>query len=841
MKHPDILKQLTLEQKVALLSGKDVWSTYAFPQAGVPSMVMSDGPHGLRRQLGRGDHLGQRPSQPATCFPTAACLAGSWDPALLEEVGRALGTEAAAQGVHMLLGPGMNLKRSPLGGRNFEYFSEDPYLSGKLAAALVRGVQSQGAAACVKHFAANSQELLRMTSDSVVDERTFRELYLTGFEIAVKEGRPLGVMSSYNRVNGTYANENPHLLTEILREEWGFTGMVVTDWGACNRQVDGLRAGSNLEMPGTQGDSDREVLSALDRGELTEDVIDRRVDELLDVVLATTEAARTAPKHFDEAAHHALARRAAAESAVLLKNEDSLLPLAPGTKVAVLGDLALEPRYQGAGSSLVRPTRLDRPLDCLKESGLNVIGHAKAYRRNGQPSERLEREAAELARRAEAVLLFLGIPECFESEGLDRDHLALPDNQVRALEAVAQANPNVVVVLAGGGALELPWLDRCKALLHGYLGGQAGAGAAADLLTGKVDPSGRLAETFPLVLADAPNARYFPGRERTAEYREGLFVGYRYYQTVGKPVAFPFGFGLSYTTFAYSDLSVRRDGVSFTLTNTGTRAGSEVAQVYLTGPRDRVFRPALELKGFQKVALRPGAEVAQMYVTGPRDRVFRPALELKGFQKVTLQPGESRRVTIPLDGYAFRWFNPRTNQWEVEGGTYRISVGPNAGDLPLSAALEVEGTDPGAVYDKKTLACYFSGQVEDVPDGAFQALLGRPIPEAKWDRSAPLTLEDSFYQLSYARGRAARFANWVLGRMAKRKARLGEPDPVSLFIRNMPFRGLVKLSNGLADTKFALGALDMANGHGFRGFFRALSAFASARLEHRRRKKRLGL
>ncbi len=808
MKHPDILKQLTLEQKAALLSGKDVWSTYAFPQAGVPSMVMSDGPHGLRRQLGRGDHLGQRPSQPATCFPTAACLAGSWDLALLEEVGRALGTEAAAQGVHMLLGPGMNLKRSPLGGRNFEYFSEDPYLSGKLSAALVRGVQSQGAAACVKHFAANSQELLRMTSDSVVDERTLRELYLTGFEIAVKEGRPLGVMSSYNRVNGTYANENPHLLTEILREEWGFTGMVVTDWGACNRQVDGLRAGSNLEMPGTQGDSDQEVLSALDRGELTEDVIDRRVDELLNVVLATTEAARTAPKHFDEAAHHALARRAAAESAVLLKNEDSLLPLAPGTRVAVLGDLALEPRYQGAGSSLVRPTRLDRPLDCLKESGLKVIGHAKAYRRNGQPSDRLEREAAELARQAEAVILFLGIPECFESEGLDRDHLALPDNQVRALEVVAQANPNVAVVLAGGGVLELPWLDRCKALLHGYLGGQAGAGAAADLLTGKVDPSGRLAETFPLVLADAPNARYFPGRERTAEYREGLFVGYRYYQTVGKPVAFPFGFGLSYTTFAYSDLSVRRDGVSFTLTNTGAR---------------------------------PGAEVAQVYLTGPRDRVFRPALELKGFQKVTLQPGESRRVAIPLDGYAFRWFNPKANQWEVEGGTYRISVGPNAGDLPLSAALEVEGTDPGAVYDKKTLACYFSGQVEDVPDEAFQALLGRPIPEARWDRSAPLTLQDSFAQLSYARGRSARLADKLLTRMARRKERRGEPDPVTLFIRNMPFRGLVKLSNGLADTEMALGVLDMANGHGFRGFGRAVRAFFANRRTRRERRKRLGL
>ena len=807
MKYLDILEQLTLEQKVALLSGKDVWSTYAFPAAGVPAMVLSDGPHGLRRQLGRGDHLGQRPSQPATCFPTAACQAGSWDTELLEELGRALGQEAAAQGVHMLLGPGLNLKRSPLGGRNFEYFSEDPYLSGKLAAALVRGIQSQGVAACVKHFAANSQELLRMTSDSVVDERTLRELYLTGFEIAVKEGRPLGVMSSYNRVNGTYANENPHLLTEILREEWGFDGAVVTDWGACSSQVDGLKAGSNLEMPGTQGDSDREVFQALERGELSTDVIDQRADELLDVILTTHAAARSAPKRFDEAAHHALARRVAAESAVLLKNEGNLLPLSPGAEVAVLGDLALDPRYQGAGSSLVRPTKLDRPLDCLKESGLHVIGYGRAYRRDGQPSEHLERAAAELARKAQAVILYLGLPECFESEGLDRDHLCLPDNQVRVLKAVARANPNVVVVLSGGGVLELPWLDHCRALLHGYLGGQAGAGAAADLLTGKVEPSGRLAETFPMALEDAPNARYFPGRERTAEYREGLYVGYRYYQTVGKPVAFPFGFGLSYTTFAYSDLEAAEEGVAFTLTNTGSR---------------------------------PGAEVVQVYVSGPRDKVFRPALELKGFLKVRLQPGESRRVSVPLDEYAFRWFNPKTNRWEVEGGTYCVHVGSNVGELPLTARLEIGGTDPGEVYDRGTLAGYFSGQVEDVPDGAFETLLGRPIPEARWDRSAPLTLQDSFYQLSYAQGRAARFANWILMKMARRKAKRGEPDPVSLFIRNMPFRGLVKLSNGLADTKLALGVLDMANGHGFRGFGRAVSAFLAARIRHRRRRRRLG-
>ena len=808
MKHPEILKQLTLEQKVALLSGKDVWSTYPFPEAGVPSMVLSDGPHGLRRQLGRGDHLGQRPSQPATCFPTAACLAGSWDPDLLEEVGRALGREACAQGVHMLLGPGLNLKRSPLGGRNFEYFSEDPYLSGKLAAAAVRGIQSQGVAACVKHFAANNQELLRMTSDSVVDERTLRELYLTGFEIAVKEGRPKGVMSSYNRVNGVYSNENPHLLTEILREEWGFDGIVVTDWGACSSQSAGISAGSNLEMPGTQGDSDREVLQALERGEISLAAVEQRVDELLDVVLAANSAAQTAPKTFDQEAHHALARRAAAESAVLLRNEGNLLPLAPGTRVAVLGDLALEPRYQGAGSSLVHPTKLDRPLECLRESGLTVIGYARAYRRDGRASKRLQREAAELAGRAETVIFYLGIPECFESEGLDRESLSLPENQVQALEAVSKVNPNVVVVLAGGGVLELPWLDRCRALLHGYLGGQAGAGAAAELLTGRMIPSGRLAESFPQKLEDAPNVRYFPGRERTAEYREGPYVGYRYYQTVGKPVCFPFGFGLSYTTFSYADLEASRTEAAFTLTNTGSC---------------------------------PGAEVAQVYVSGPEGPVFRPALELKGFQKVFLQPGESRRVTIPLDEYAFRWFHPKKHRWEVEQGTYCIQVGPNAADLPLSVSLVLEGEEPTELYDRERLACYFSGQIQEVPDAAFETLLGRPIPEARWDRTVPLTLQDSFYQLSYAKGKAARFVDWVLRRMADRKAKRGEPDPVSLFIRNMPFRGLVKLSNGLADTRLALGVLDMANGRGVQGFLQAVSAFFVARREQRRRKKRLGL
>ena len=795
MKHPELIKALTLKQKVALLSGRDIWSTYPIPQQNIPAMYLSDGPHGVRKQLGASDHLGLNASQPATCFPTAAGVANSWNPDLAAEMGRAIGEEAACQQVNVLLGPGLNTKRNPLGGRSFEYYSEDPYLSGKLAAAFIRGVQENGISACPKHFAANSQELLRMTSDSVVDERTLRELYLTGFEIAVKEGRPLGVMSSYNRVNGTYANENPHLLTEILREEWGFDGIVVTDWGACNRQVDGLKAGSNLEMPGTQGDSDREVLKALDRGEISLDVIDRRVDELLDVALATNKAARTAPKHFDEGAHHALARRAAAESAVLLKNEGGFLPLAPGTRVAVLGDLALEPRYQGAGSSLVRPTRLDRPLDCLKESGLDVIGHAKAYRRSGQPSERLEREAAELARRAEAVLLFLGIPECFESEGLDRDHLALPDNQVRALEAVAQANPNVAVVLAGGGALELPWLGRCKALLHGYLGGQAGAGAAADLLTGKVAPSGRLAETFPLVLADAPNARYFPGRERTAEYREGLFVGYRYYQTVGKPVAFPFGFGLSYTTFAYSDLKVTPKQATFTLKNTGVV---------------------------------DGAEVAQLYVSRTDGQVFRPVKELKGFQKVFLKAGESKQVTIPLDDKAFRYFNVRTNRFEVEGGAYQVMIGASVADIKLTATVEVKGTDAVAPYDPATLPSYYSGKITAVSDAEFETLYGGPVPDGHWNSAGLLEMNDALCQMYYAKNPIARLVYKILTSLIEKAEAKGKPDLNLLFIYNMPFRGIAKMTGGACTMEMAEGILTMVNGHFCKGLGKVLGGLGRA-------------
>ena len=803
MKHPELIQALTLKQKVALLSGRDIWSTYPIPQQNIPAMYLSDGPHGVRKQLGASDHLGLNASQPATCFPTAAGVANSWNPDLAEEIGRTIGKEAACQQVNVLLGPGLNTKRNPLGGRNFEYYSEDPYLSGKMAAALIRGIQENGISACPKHFAANSQELLRMASDSVVDMRALRELYLTNFEIAVKEGHPKSIMSSYNRINGTYANDDAWLLTDVLRKEWGFDGFVVTDWGGSNDHAQAVRAGGNLEMPGTGGDSDREIFAALEAGTLTEAEVDQRVDELLDVVLSTHAATADGPKEFDVEAHHALARKAAAETAVLLKNEEDILPLAPGTRVAVLGDMALEPRYQGAGSSVVNPTKLDKPIDCLRACDLEITGQAQGYRRDGKEDQALLDSAVSAARNADVVLLYLGLTEISESEGMDRQHMRLPANQEKLLYAVAEANPNLVVVVSGGSAVELPWVDQCKGLIHGYLSGQAGAGAIADLLTGAVNPSGKLAESFPICYEDTPNHTYFPGRQRTAEYRESIYVGYRYYETVGKAVRFPFGFGLSYTTFAYSDLKASRDAVSFTLTNTGKRAGAEIAQVYLSAVNSGIFRPARELKGFAKVAL---------------------------------EPGESRTVTIPLDDKAFRYFNVKTNSWEVEGGEYSVQVGASVQDIRLTASLTVEGTGAPLPYDSKELPSYFSGHVEAVGSQEFEALLGRPLPESHWDPKAPLGWNDALLRLPDARNPLARLAGKIIvGKMEKSLAGRSA-DLNILFVCNMPFRGIAKMTGGMATEKTARSILLIVNGHFFRGLGGVIRGLRDGRkLKHERR------
>ena len=791
MKHEDLIRQMTLEEKCYLLSGKDFWQTRSVERLGVPSMTLSDGPHGIRKQEGEGDQLGLNGSLPATCYPTAATIANSWDPALGEEIGEYLGIEAASQGVCVLLGPGLNIKRSPLCGRNFEYFSEDPYLAGKMAASYIRGIQKNGVAACPKHFAANSQELRRMASDSVMDERTLREIYLTGFEIAVKEGGAKSIMSSYNRVNGVYANENPHLLQEILRDQWGFEGFVVSDWGGSNDHTAGVAAGSHLEMPTTGGDSDLELVEAVKFGKLSEELLDQRVDELLDVVLSTRKAVdQWKGKEFFKDAHHAIAARASEQSIVLLKNEEGILPLKKGTKVAVIGEFAQKARYQGAGSSVVNPTKLDHTMDVIKNFDLDVAGFEAGYPRSGKGDPAMQARAVELAKKADIVLLYVGLDEISESEGLDRSHMKLPQSQIDLLEAVAAANPNVVAVMSAGSAVEMPWLDKCKALVHGYLCGQAGASSVLKVIMGQVNPSGKLAESYPIKYEDVSSAPYFPAKERTAEYREGLYVSYRYFETAKVPVLFPFGFGLSYTTFEYSDLSVTGKEATFTLKNTG---GMD------------------------------GAEVVQLYVSKTDGEVFRPAKELKGFAKVFLKAGESKKVTIPLDDKAFRYFNVDSNRFEVEGGQWTILIGASCADIKLSGTVEVQGTNAASPYDRQKFAKYFSGDIKNISDGEFEALLGRPIPDGHW--SGMLDMNDALCQMYYAKGAAGRLAYKILTHFINKSIEKGQPNLNLLFNYNMPFRAIAKMTGGICTIEMAQGILTIVNGHFFKGLGAVIGGF----------------
>lgn len=833
MKHQDIISKMTLEEKAAILSGGGEWVSRDVKRLGLEHFVMSDGPHGVRRQAGAGDHLGLNASLPATCFPPASAIANSWDEQLGEEVGQALGEEAGALGVDVLLGPGLNMKRSPLCGRNFEYFAEDPVLAGRMAASYIRGIQSRNVYACPKHFAVNSQELRRMAMDAVVDERTLREIYLTGFEIAVKEGQPRTIMSAYNEVNGVYANENSHLLKEILRDDWGFDGIVISDWGASNDHVEGVRNGADLEMPGCGYDSTREVVQAVKKGKLSEKDLDERVDCMLDAMLDLKEkrakrkagaaaagsgaksnagqnktaaaakqgsaAAGTStktgadlaagaagltfegdPNLFDYAAHHALARRAAEESAVLLKNDGSILPLKKGTKVAVIGDFAFRPRYQGAGSSLVNPTRVDSYEDAFKNCGeVELLGMEKGYDRNGKTDETLKNQAVELAKRAEAVLYFFGLNEISESEGGDRTHMKIPQNQIDLLKALAAVNPNIVGVLSAGSPIEMPWESSCKGILHTYLSGQAGAGAVVDLLTGKINPSGKLNETYPLTYQDTPAIRDYPSKERVSLYREAVYIGYRYYDTAGVNVRYPFGYGLSYTTFAYSDLTVSKDGVRLKVKNTGKMDGAEIAQLYV-GKADR-----------------------------EKSLVFRPKKELKGFCKVFLKAGEEKEVFLPFDERTFRYFNVKTDRFEIEGGRYEVSVGASSADIRLSGSIEVAGTKAPAPYDRERLKDYYSCSLKEISDDEFGTLLGRPVPDGGW--SGKLRPNDTFAQLYYARSLTGRLVYLILNTLKKNSEKKGVPNLNVMFIFNMPFRAMAKMTGGSVNKMMATGIRNVFN------------------------------
>lgn len=783
LKYNDLIEKMTLEEKVSLLSGKDFWKTKEIERLNIPSMFLADGPHGIRKQIAASDHLGLNPGVPSTCFPTAAAIANSWDMALGEEIGQYIADEALALQVNILLGPGLNIKRSPLCGRNFEYFSEDPYLSGKMAAAYIRGIQSRGIAACPKHFAANSQEFLRMTSDSVMDERTLREIYLAGFEIAVKEGWPGAIMTSYNKLDGVYTNENEFLLRQILTEEWGFDGIVISDWGGSNDRLSGLIAGNHLEMPACGCDSEHQLAQAVKNKRLSAELLDQRVDEYLRV-LFDYRLKPEAVKAIDQDAHHAAARRAAQKSIILLKNEAGILPLKAGAKTAVIGDFAAIPRYQGAGSSIVNVTCLDNTLEQMKDSGLDMLGYEPGFIRSGKKDAALLKAACRLAEQAEVILLYLGLDELGETEGIDRAHMKLAENQIEVLSALHKINPNIIVLLSCGTAVEMPWMNLCKGLLHGYLSGQAGAGAMLDVITGKVNPSGKLAETYPVCYEDTPAYSYFPGKESTAEYREGLFVGYRYYDTANIPVLLPFGFGLSYTTFAYNGLKVTAQEACFTLTNTGSTAG---------------------------------AEVAQLYVHKENSTLFRPYKELKGFSKVFLRPGESKTVTLPFNAMTFRYYNVSTKRFEIEGGTYTIMVGASSADLRLTATVEIKGTGAPVPYRPEALPSYYSGRIGKVSEAEFGTLLEHPIPPALWDRSSPIGRNDTFSQMKYARSPLAKLAYGILTGIKNRSEAKGKPNLNILYIYYMPFRGLGKMTGGIFNMEMTDALLEIVNGHFFRG------------------------
>ncbi len=657
----DLIKQMTLEEKAGLCSGKDFWNTKAVSRLGIPSVMLSDGPHSLRKQEGKSDHLGLNESIPAVCFPAGCAIASSWDRESAAKLGITLANECQAENVSTILGPAMNIKRSPLCGRNFEYLSEDPIVSSELAAAYVQAVQSKNVVTTPKHFMANNQEFHRMTSDSIMDERTMREIYLASFENMVKQVKPWTMMGAYNKLNGTYLCENKLILTDILRDEWGFDGYIMSDWGAMNDRVDALKAGCELEMPGMTDRTDKEIIAAVQSGDLDEELLNRAVERFLTVVFKYVDN-RNQEAVFDREADHQVARELAEESSILLKNKDKILPLKTEQKVAFIGQYAKEPRYQGGGSSHINSFKLVSAVEASKEL---QVTYARGYDDGLDVAvEELEDQAVELAKKSDVAVLFIGLPDRYESEGYDRKHMQLPANQIALLERLSQVQENLVVVLHNGSAVEMPWIDKVKGVLEVYLGGQAVGEATVNLLYGEVNPSGRLAETFPLRLQDTPCYLHYGGENDKSVYHEGVFVGYRYYSSKEMPVLFPFGHGLSYTQFAYDNLVLSQTEltdidkllVSVDVTNTGHCYGREVVQVYVAAPNSKIIRPGLELRAFDKIGL---------------------------------EPGETKTVTVELDKRSFAYWDVESHDWLVEEGKYQIIIGKSAEEKILVADVAV--------------------------------------------------------------------------------------------------------------------------------------------------------
>ncbi len=768
-----IISKMSLEEKITFCTGADFWHTKELPQYGVPAIMMSDGPHGLRCQKGETDMIGVNKSIPATCFPAAVTAGATWNPALYAAEGEAIGKEAIAAGVSVVLGPGCNGKRNPLGGRNFEYLSEDPYLAGKMAAAFIRGQQSTGVSSSLKHFAANSQEYKRQNGDSRMDERTLREIYLTAFEIAVREGHPDTVMCAYNKLNGTHCSDSKKLLTDILRTEWGFDGMVVTDWGALNDRIAGFQAGCDLNMPGGARFMEKAAAEAVKEGTLSEADIDKSVERLLRLV---EKAQKVKPIPFDFDAHHTLAQTIAEQGAVLMKNEGGILPLNANDCV-LIGYMAKELRYQGSGSSHINPTRLTSLTDAMPDVPFFACCDAQ-----GNVTEELLKKAAAAAKSRKIAVVVAGLPEIYESEAFDREHMGLPEGHNRMIEAIAEANPDTVVVLLGGSAMELTWADKVKAILYMGLPGQAGGEAIANLLTGKANPSGKLTESWPFAYEDVISKDTFG--VRNPEYRESIYVGYRYYDKAKKPVRYPFGHGLSYTEFTYTDLRIEGGLVSARITNTGSVRG---------------------------------AEVVQLYIAPPKDGIFRPEKELKGFARVELEPGESKNVEFTLNDRSFAVWS---DGWKVPEGVYTVQVGSSSRDIRLEAELKVFGKSVPA-------PAWQTGSWYDTLNGKpsreeWEKLMGHPVPIIPEPKKGQFTMDSTCKEMkehSLVMKIQYKVTENIIAKGFGGKKDLSDPSYKMMLTcsTDCPLRSTIISGGGAMSDSMAHGLLHMANGHFFRG------------------------
>lgn len=795
MKYADLIAQMSLEEKAGLCSGKDMWHTKAIERLGIPSVMMCDGPHGLRKQDDSGVSTSLNVSVDAICFPTASATASSWDKALLNQLGQAIGEEAVAENVALVLGPGTNIKRNPLCGRNFEYFSEDPYLAGMLSASFIDGVQSKNIGTSIKHYCANNQETYRMTINSVVDERTLREIYLLPFEIAVKQSQPRTIMASYNLINDTYATENEFLLNKVLRDEWGFEGLVVSDWGATNKRVKGLKAGHDLEMPSSGGMNDKLIVKAVQGGSLDESVLDTAVDRILDLVMKSTKNPKDAT--YDKEEHYQIAKNIAKESAVLLKNDGSL-PLRT-QKILLVGELAIEPRFQGAGSSFVNCTKISTVEQSLRDAGIEyefTSGYDlsdESFKKNAK----LRKNAVELAKNYDTVLVVAGLPEKYEAEGFDRKHINMPQSHDLLIEELAQVNKNVNVVLTMGSSVEMPWIDKVRSVLCMYLGGQSSGDACVDLLLGKANPCGKLAETFALKLSDIPSTQNFPGARFSVEYREGLYVGYRYFNTANAPVLFPFGHGLSYTKFEYSNLTLSSKNIT--------------DKDILTATVD-----------VQNVGDMDGKEIIQLYVNDVESSVYTPYQQLKGFEKIFLKAGEKKRVTFSLDKRSFAFYNVNAGDWQVESGEFKIMIGASSRDIRLEDSVTVNSTDTAEIIPTSADSWYCAPDAnKEITKEEFLAMAGLNIKEDyRIAKKGEFTEDDSFEDMANTSG-LARFALKIAKPAIRMSMKAQKDDPNYLMIyevmKTSPMRALAFSSQGMFNMKMVDGVVTIMNGKFFKG------------------------